>query len=167
MGTFKRGTGFGSAKRSGYQREGGRSSFNRGGARSEDREMFNATCASCQKPCQVPFRPSGDRPVFCRDCFGSTEGSSDNRGRHDDRGLAPRFERSESNRTFTSKALAPDSRIDDLKHQMHALDAKLDRIIQLVGERTRVTDAVKPRMQEAEKVVEKKVVKKKVITKKK
>ncbi|BBB92585.1 MAG TPA: zinc-ribbon domain containing protein [Methylomusa anaerophila] len=33
------------------------------------REMFDAICAECGAKTQVPFRPSGDRPVYCRDCF--------------------------------------------------------------------------------------------------
>ncbi len=44
---------------------GPRSSGSTGGAR----EMFSATCASCGKACQVPFQPSGDKPVYCSDCF--------------------------------------------------------------------------------------------------
>lgn len=35
------------------------------------REMHSATCAACGVETQVPFRPSGDRPVYCRDCFSS------------------------------------------------------------------------------------------------
>jgi len=34
-----------------------------------DREMFPAICATCGKGTTVPFRPSGDRPIYCRDCF--------------------------------------------------------------------------------------------------
>ena len=26
-------------------------------------------CSDCGKQTQVPFRPSGDRPVYCRDCY--------------------------------------------------------------------------------------------------
>jgi CxxC-x17-CxxC domain-containing protein len=33
------------------------------------REMFSATCASCGREAQVPFRPSGAKPVYCSDCF--------------------------------------------------------------------------------------------------
>src|SRR3954465_1385375 len=33
------------------------------------REMFSATCSSCGKEAQVPFQPSGDKPVYCSDCF--------------------------------------------------------------------------------------------------
>ena len=35
----------------------------------QQREMYDATCAACGAKTQVPFRPSGDRPVYCRDCF--------------------------------------------------------------------------------------------------
>ena len=42
--------------------------FGRGGSR-QPREMHAATCAACGKETQVPFRPSGDRPVYCSDCF--------------------------------------------------------------------------------------------------
>src|SRR5438132_1352890 len=30
------------------------------------REMFSATCAECGVETQVPFKPRGDRPVYCR-----------------------------------------------------------------------------------------------------
>ncbi len=33
------------------------------------RQMFSAVCAECGKPCQVPFEPRNDRPVYCSDCF--------------------------------------------------------------------------------------------------
>ena len=39
----------------------------RGG--NSEREMFPAICARCGKETMVPFRPSNDKPVFCRDCF--------------------------------------------------------------------------------------------------
>lgn len=42
-------------------------SGNRGGY--QQREMHDATCAACGVQTQVPFRPSNDRPVYCRDCF--------------------------------------------------------------------------------------------------
>lgn len=33
------------------------------------REMFPAVCAECGKETMVPFKPSNERPVYCRDCF--------------------------------------------------------------------------------------------------
>jgi len=34
-----------------------------------DREMQKAICAECKQECEVPFKPSGDRPGYCRDCY--------------------------------------------------------------------------------------------------
>ncbi len=44
---------------------------NRGGHsnNNQQREMFDATCSACGAETKLPFRPSNDRPVFCRDCF--------------------------------------------------------------------------------------------------
>ena len=47
-----------------------------GGYSSGPREMFSATCSSCGKEAQVPFRPSGAKPVYCSDCFTSQRASS-------------------------------------------------------------------------------------------
>ncbi|MFN2459541.1 MAG: zinc-ribbon domain containing protein [Candidatus Velthaea sp.] len=35
------------------------------------REMFDAVCAQCSTATTVPFKPRGDRPVYCRDCYTS------------------------------------------------------------------------------------------------
>jgi CxxC-x17-CxxC domain-containing protein len=49
---------------------GGGGGYSRGGGGGfQRREMHPATCAECGKETQVPFRPSGDRPVYCSDCF--------------------------------------------------------------------------------------------------
>jgi len=39
------------------------------GGRQSNREMYDAVCASCGKPCKVPFQPREDKPVYCSDCF--------------------------------------------------------------------------------------------------
>jgi CxxC-x17-CxxC domain-containing protein len=36
---------------------------------NENREMYKATCAECKKETEVPFKPDGTRPVYCRECF--------------------------------------------------------------------------------------------------
>ena len=33
------------------------------------REMYPINCAECGHDAMVPFRPRGDRPVYCSDCF--------------------------------------------------------------------------------------------------
>ncbi len=39
------------------------------GTDQSGRQLYDVTCAACGKPAQVPFKPSGDRPVYCRDCY--------------------------------------------------------------------------------------------------
>ena len=39
------------------------------------REMFPAVCAECGKETMVPFKPSNERPVYCRDCFNARKGN--------------------------------------------------------------------------------------------
>ncbi len=43
--------------------------FGRGGFDRGPREMHKVTCSECGKECEVPFQPSGDRPVYCKDCY--------------------------------------------------------------------------------------------------
>lgn len=38
-----------------------------GGLRS--REMYTVTCSECGQEAEVPFKPRGDRPVYCRECY--------------------------------------------------------------------------------------------------
>ncbi|MFZ3171223.1 MAG: zinc-ribbon domain containing protein [Carboxydocellales bacterium] len=45
-----------------------RSGGGRGGY-GQQRQTYPATCAQCGTATQVPFQPSGDRPVYCRDCY--------------------------------------------------------------------------------------------------
>ena len=46
--------------------------FNQGGGGyggGRPREFHKAICSECKKECEVPFKPTGDRPVYCKDCF--------------------------------------------------------------------------------------------------
>lgn len=36
---------------------------------SRQREMYPAICSACGKETTVPFQPSGEKPVYCRDCY--------------------------------------------------------------------------------------------------
>ena len=40
-----------------------------------ERQMFTVTCAGRGVETQVPFRPTEDRPVYCRDCYEKTRQS--------------------------------------------------------------------------------------------
>ena len=43
--------------------------FNQGGGGFQDREMHKATCSECGNECEVPFKPTEGKPVYCRDCY--------------------------------------------------------------------------------------------------
>lgn len=50
---------------------------NQGNSRfKEDRPMFKTVCAACGQETTVPFEPSGDRPVYCRDCYQANRSKS-------------------------------------------------------------------------------------------
>lgn len=40
-------------------------------------EMTKVICSACKAECEVPFKPSSSKPVYCRDCFSK----NDDRGR--------------------------------------------------------------------------------------
>jgi CxxC-x17-CxxC domain-containing protein len=38
-------------------------------ARSEEKNIYEAVCATCEEKIQVPFKPDPSRPTFCRECL--------------------------------------------------------------------------------------------------
>lgn len=93
---------------------------NRGFGRRDfgPREMFKAVCGKCGKDCEVPFRPSGNRPVFCSECFQNTRGEGDSRN-FSDRGPRPSYQRPIENRPQNNE-------------QLGEINRKLDRIIDML-----------------------------------
>jgi CxxC-x17-CxxC domain-containing protein len=37
--------------------------------RGDRREMYPVVCSGCGKDTEVPFKPRGDRPVYCQQCY--------------------------------------------------------------------------------------------------
>lgn len=134
MGNFNRDDSRASGYRGGFSRggdrggyRGGRSSF--GGGRGGDREMFSAICSNCGKECQVPFKPTNGKPVYCSDCFEKMGGRNDSR----------RPERTEFR--------PPDA----MNPKLEAIDAKLDKILNLLQPKIEVPVISNPVV---EKIVE-------------
>lgn len=93
--------------------------------------MHDAICNECHKPCQVPFRPTGDKPVYCKECFSKMGGGASG-GNDRTRGDFKRFDKPR----FDSEKPRFDTRIDrkfegneDLKRELKLVNAKLDTII--------------------------------------
>lgn len=45
--------------------------------RNSDFELTSVICARCGKDCEVPFKPTNNRPVFCRGCFKKPSSSNE------------------------------------------------------------------------------------------
>lgn len=119
--------------------------------------MHKAICASCGKDCEVPFRPTGERPVYCSDCFEKQGGGAQRQSYGRDRGQRPPFRRPEENRTQPQ----PQNR-----QEFEAINAKLDKILKLLtpaqAAETVVELPSEPKAEEAPK--KKRVSKKKAET---
>lgn len=116
---------------------GGRPSFgggNRGGNRGGDRgpvTMHKAVCDECHKSCEVPFRPSSDKPVYCNDCFGGKRGNEAPR-REFSNDRAPRREFNDRPAPSQSSSFAKPASAgmgNDMSKQLSEMNSKLDRLI--------------------------------------
>lgn len=117
----------------GGKRDFGRRDFGRRdfGSRGGDRQMHKAVCSNCGKDCEVPFRPTGDRPVFCSDCFEKNQRGSDPR-RFEDRN--PRKSHFEDRSGGQSSD----------QEQFKLLNAKIDKILTLLNSSPLVKTSEKP-----------------------
>lgn len=95
MDRFSKGKRFGGGGRSfGGGRDGGR------------QDTFKATCSDCGQECELPFKPTGDRPVFCNNCFKKQGGGNDKPSRfggRDQRRDRPSFENKQMHDAVCSK----------------------------------------------------------------
>jgi len=72
---------------------------------SAPKTMFKAVCQECHNECEVPFRPTAGKPIFCSDCFHGSE--------------------SNTKRPAKAEGISND--------QINSLNAKLDKIIALLA----------------------------------
>lgn len=112
---------------------GGRPSYGRGddrGGRGYDKpQMHKAICDDCGAPCELPFRPTGDKPVFCRDCFGKGGGGK-SAPRGNDNFRERRDDFSRDKRREEPKAPVVSAGIT--KEQFEMLNNKLDKLLKIV-----------------------------------
>src|SRR3989344_9234910 len=118
---------------------GGRPNF-RGGDRGGDRgpvTMHKAVCDECQKSCEVPFRPSGDKPIYCNECFSSKKGGDDRGPRRDFGGdRAPRKEFNDRPAQALPFKPASAGLSEDMKNQFKEINTKLDRLTSAIEKLT-------------------------------
>lgn len=138
-----------------------------GGVRDGERRevtMHKATCSTCGKPCEVPFRPDGSKPVLCSECFGKNR-SDDRNGveRRNDR-----FSNDRPKRDFDApKSHDHQADFEMLKTKVSTLEAKVDEILSLLKAAPAVKAPKAAKIEKTKEVVEeKKVVTKKAVAKK-
>jgi CxxC-x17-CxxC domain-containing protein len=124
---------------------GGRSSF--GGRDGVRPQMHQAICDDCGNECEVPFRPSGDKPVFCNNCFkrdgdsGNVRGGRDfsrpsyGRDRDSERPAFKKDDNYGNNRDggFKKSFDNAEKPADKYKEQLDALNTKLDKILMFLA----------------------------------
>ncbi len=109
--------------------------FGGGSGRPSDRgpvTMHSAICSTCGKECEVPFRPTGDKPIYCNDCFSANRdrGGSVSRTPSSDR-----FPRKEFNSRPPMRPSFGGDRggsNDEIKKQLEFLGLKIDRLTKIV-----------------------------------
>ena len=82
------------------------------------REMHKAICDNCGNDCEVPFKPTGDKPIYCSDCFEKMGGGRSKRSSRRGSGGSGFGKRDNTNK--------------QLLEQVSSLNTKLDRIISVL-----------------------------------
>lgn len=98
------------------QRDFGKRSFGDHGGR---REMHKTVCSSCGKNCEVPFKPTGSKPVYCNECFRKNSGRDDSRRFQDRSPRRPNFERRNESRPQNNE-------------QFEIINRKLDKMLEML-----------------------------------
>ena len=114
---------------------------------SGPREMHKAVCDACGRSCEVPFKPSGDKPIYCSNCFEEKDSGG---SRRPDRNSSRRSGGGERDRTT-----------QQLLDQVRLLNTKLDRILNVIESGVgKKKVAKKAEVKKAAKKATKKIVKK-------
>lgn len=116
----------------GRDRRGGGRDFKRRdfGSGSSDRPqvMHQTICSNCGKECEVPFRPNGSKPVYCRDCFQTMRPQESQRSEN-----FPRRSNFEDRNNNPAPRPITQPQQPNYREQFDALNAKLDKILNLLS----------------------------------
>ena len=110
-------------------RGGGRGGFG-GGRDRGSATMHQAICNQCGKPCEVPFRPTTGKPVYCNSCFGGKKEIGNNRGR--DRFSQRNYDRYNAPIKSDFGSEIGKGNNNEVKKQLEILNGKMDLLINAV-----------------------------------
>ena len=87
------------------------------------KELYKTSCAKCQNACEVPFRPNGMKPVYCKDCF----------VRDEERSPRDSFPKKSFGGERTPARPQEDYRIGAILKELQSMNAKLEVLITASG----------------------------------
>lgn len=120
-------------------------------------KLFPAVCSKCGKNCEIPFRSTGDRPVFCRDCFVRPEQAGIRnayRSERAERSFQPDARPLRENRNqYQPEHARPQSEdgIGALKQQLAELNRTVNRILEIVSQKPESVAPETPSIEEPPK----------------
>lgn len=120
MRTFNRDSG----NKRDFKRFSKRDSFNRRDSDRSEKQMHEVICDKCGQSCEVPFKPTSGKPVYCRACFGKEESPRQE----------SRSDYKSPNREFRPKHESSGSGQDNLASEIRQINAKLDQILEILNE---------------------------------
>ncbi|MFM2381608.1 MAG: hypothetical protein RLZZ76_375 [Candidatus Parcubacteria bacterium] len=160
-GGFKKGGDFGGGKRfgggqnsnrehSGHGKFGGgkRNDFHGEGHNRRERsfdapQLFAAVCSDCGKGCEVPFRPSAEKPVYCSACFGKKKHAGEKDARDAGRSMESRHEDIKAQATKPAR-FDNDEKYGALTKQLLTLESKVNMILEIINtHKTHSTEVAK------------------------
>ena len=120
---------------------------NFGGRGGMDRSrMVKAICDECGQECELPFKPTGEKPVYCSSCFEKMGGGRN----RDDRGGNRRFGGRNDRASRDSRPSRPSQPINDFKKDFEELNNKLNQILEILAA-NKIKTRISPKSEVAKK----------------
>lgn len=108
----------------------------------KDVTLYNATCTTCGKSCEVPFRPDGKKPVLCRDCFAAKNESPTNSGSPRDRFTQNEMVGRTPERPAYNAPAPQTADYSKLAKQLAVVEDKLNQILTLIQASEKLVEAL-------------------------
>jgi CxxC-x17-CxxC domain-containing protein len=101
---------------------------------SEAFQKFDAVCSNCGKKCQVPFRPDGEKPVYCKDCFDMPRKAMTGKKKFSTSPVASFSSSANFGSAASAASAAGGKSIADLTRQIAAMNTKIDTMLKILQE---------------------------------
>lgn len=118
--------------------------------------MHTATCDECGNSCEVPFKPNGEKPVYCNNCFKKGGGNAgNNSGNRNADQYKEQFEMLNAKLDKILKALHPAAPASAPKAKETAKEQKTEKVTAVGEEKTekKVKAVKEPKAKKASKKV--------------